>query len=114
LPSLIKKADAVFGLYIRNRDAVLLQGRCCTCGAIGSQAGHFVKRGYKKIRWHVQNVHLQCVQCNHFLDGNEGEYARFIINTYGINVFNWLLEQKKVSHKVTRYEVERVIATYSK
>lgn len=112
LPKLIKKADIIFSKFIRDRDAIELKGRCCTCGSEGNQAGHFVKRSWKKIRWHPQNVHLQCCKCNHFLDGNEAEYSRFIINKYGLETFNWLLSQK-VAHKVTRDEVEKVIEAYS-
>ena len=112
LPTLIKKADRIFSLFIRNRDAVDLQGRCCTCGSLGNQAGHFIKRTHKKIRWHPQNVHTQCCKCNLFLDGNEAEYSRFIINKYGLETFNWLLSQKG-TYKVTREEVEKVIEAYS-
>ena len=110
-PALIRKADRVFSLFIRNRDSVAMKGRCCTCGAPGNQAGHFVKRSYKAIRWHPQNVHLQCTKCNHFLDGNEAEYSRFIINTYGLDIFHWLLSQKQTV-KVTREMVQAVISAY--
>jgi len=112
LPKLIAKADRIFSKFIRNRDAVELQGRCCTCGQPGNQAGHFIKRTHKKIRYHPKNVHLQCVKCNHFLDGNQDEYARFIINKYGINVFYWLMNQKGM-FKLSREEVQRVIEAYS-
>ena len=112
LPALVRNADKVFALFIRNRDAVELQGRCCTCGAPGNQAGHFVKRSWKKIRWNPLNVHLQCCQCNHFKGGNEAEYSRFIIKKYGIETFHWLLDQK-VPHKVTREDLARIILAYS-
>ena len=112
LASLRKKADKVFSKFIRNRDAVELQGRCCTCGQPGNQAGHFIKRGHLSVRYHPQNVHLQCCRCNHFLDGNDSEYSRFIINKYGMDIFNWLLEQKKIVRKLTREELNQIIEAY--
>jgi hypothetical protein len=112
LPSLIKKADRVFAKWVRTRDKLDLYGNCCTCGNPGNQAGHFVKRSHKKVRWHPDNVHLQCFICNHILGGNEAEYSRFIINTYGLERFNWLLAQKGLC-KVTREQVQRVIDAYS-
>ena len=108
LPSLIKKADRVFSKWVRVRDKNI----CCTCGKVGKHAGHFVRRRHLKVRWHPYNVASQCVFCNTFLDGNEAEYSRFIINKYGMEIFNWLLDQKGV-YKVTREEVEKVIQAYS-
>lgn len=110
-PSLVKKADRVFRAWIRLRD----KGKpCCTCGSYDNyiHAGHFVKRNHYKVRWHPDNVHGQCVICNYYLGGNEAEYSRFIINTYGIERFNWLMEQKGPI-KLSREHVQRVIEAYS-
>lgn len=111
LPSLVKKADIAFSRFIRNRDQTELQGRCCTCGQPGNQAGHFIKRSHKKVRWNVTNVHLQCSRCNHYLDGNEAVYALFIVNKYGVDHFKWLHAQKG-TYKITRDELERIIEAY--
>ena len=112
LPSLIKKADTVFSRFIRNRDSVELKGQCCTCGQPGEQAGHFIKRSHKRIRWDVTNCHLQCKRCNHFLDGNESAYALFIVNRYGVEKLRWLNEQKG-TYKVSREELNKIIEAYS-
>lgn len=112
LPSLIKKADIAFSRFIRNRDAVELQGRCCTCGGIGNQAGHYIKRSHKKVRWHPKNVHLQCAHCNHFLSGSEAAYSLFIVNKYGVDHLRWLHEQKG-EYKVSREELAQIIEAYS-
>jgi hypothetical protein len=113
LPKLIKKADIIFSKFIRSRDSIYLNGKCCTCGQPGSQAGHFIKRGHHSVRFNPKNVHLQCGRCNHFMGGNDSEYARFIINEYGIETFNWLLDQKNVTHKFTREELNLIIIGYS-
>lgn len=112
LPALIRKADRVFSLFIRNRDAVELQGRCCTCNAPGSQCGHYIKRGWHKLRWNPKNAALQCPRCNHFLDGNQDEFAVFLVNKYGIDILNELHAQK-FPHKVTREELNQIILAYS-
>ena len=113
LGSLVKKADRIFSSFIRERDAVELNGKCCTCGKPGNQAGHFIKRSHKKIRWNPQNVHLQCFYCNHALGGNESEYARFIIEKYGMETFGWLLDQKG-TYKPSREELNKIILAYNK
>jgi hypothetical protein len=112
LPSLVKKADQVFSLFIRNRDAVELQGRCCTCGAPGNQCGHYIKRSYKKLRWNPKNAALQCVKCNHFMDGNQDSFAIFLIEKYGTGILQELAEQK-IPHKPTREELNKIIEAYS-
>lgn len=111
-PSLVKKADRVFGAWIRLRDKNKDGGICCTCGQTGNQAGHFVKRNHYKVRWHPDNVHTQCLRCNAYLGGNEAEYSRFIINTYGMERFEWLMDQKGTV-KLSREDVQRVIDAYS-
>ena len=112
LPSLIKKADEVFSRYIRERDAIDLRGNCCTCGKPGNQAGHFIKRSYKSLRWYPHNVHLQCARCNHYLDGNQDEYARFIVNKYGVDEFNQMMLWKQSPIKLTREMVQDIIDQY--
>jgi hypothetical protein len=112
LPSLIKKADRIFHKWIRERDAVDLNGKCCTCGKPGTDAGHFVKATHKRVRWNPKNVHLQCRYCNSYLGGNEAEYSKFIIEKYGLETFNLLLSCKG-TYKVTRYELNIIIYAYS-
>lgn len=48
-----------------------------------------------------------------YLSGNEIEYSKFIIDTYGIDTFNKLLFQKKVLSKKPKIEeVEKLILYY--
>lgn len=110
--SLMKKADTVFSKWIRNRDFTELNGKCCTCGKPGNQAGHFVSRTHKRVRWEPKNVHLQCSYCNCYQHGAQDQYSAFIINKYGFDTFQWLLLQKG-SYKPNRDELERIIRAYS-
>lgn len=113
LSTLTKKADAVFSKFIRDRDAVELKGKCCTCGKEGTQAGHYISRRYKVLRWDVRNVALQCSRCNCWEAGASDEFALFLVNKYGIDILNELHYLKMTPFKLTREHLERVIAAYS-
>jgi len=93
------KAWKEFSLYIRIRDALrtvwLLEAfRCISCRNIvavkGNDAGHYVTRGNKAIKYHEKNVHGQCAHCNRFLSGNVIEYRKVMISLYGEELVNEL------------------------
>lgn len=69
-----KRLDRLASLYVRRREK-----RCFTCGKRLAfdkrQAGHYVPRGVLAVRWHPENIHVQCAHCNVELDGNVKEYA---------------------------------------
>ena len=106
----ILELDVLFGNYVKLKHSKNGYCTCSTCGKkleLGSQdlqAGHFIKRGIWSLRWNELNVHPQCVRCNMYLSGNEIEYSKFIIDTYGIDTFNKLLFQKKVLSKKPKIE----------
>ena len=91
--------DRIASEYIRRRFADS-NGyvKCVTCGIIkhwkDMDCGHFIKREVLRLRYHENNMHSQCRRCNHFLSGNEAEYSEFIIKKYGIQEFNYLMNQK--------------------
>jgi hypothetical protein len=115
---LIKKVDRLFSRYIRKKYAK--EGGWCVCVTCGIEvhrdechAGHFVRRGHHAVRWDERNVHPQCVHCNTYLDGNEGEYARYIIDTYGREVLDELLAAKRLTKKWTMDELRELVEQYS-
>jgi len=100
LSKLDKDLWEVFARYIKLRDAkgndsMGLYGYCCTCNKklyielegkknIGAQAGHYIPRGIKNIKFDERNVHLQCgLSCNKFGGGKPFDYELFIIEKYG-------------------------------
>ena len=107
LPSLLKKADKVFSKHIRNRDNYT----CVTCGRPGNEAGHYIQRSHKQLRFHPQNVHCQCTRCNHFLSGNLESYALFLVNEYGVQILSELSSLKGL-FKLDRDYLNRVIEAY--
>ena len=91
-----------FSLYIRLRDS--FSGgyvRCCTCSIIKPfreiQAGHYFTQGaYKRLVFTEQNCHAQCVSCNHYKSGNLSIYTQFMIDRYGVKIF----DQLKLANRV--------------
>jgi len=117
LSALEKKLDKIFSEYIRRKNAD--HGGtvdCCTCGKLfywkDVDAGHFVKRQHRSIRWDERNVHPQCTRCNHFMGGRQDDYAQFIIRKYGQTVFDELMLLKYRSVKHTRADLNDMIELY--
>lgn len=84
---LVKRADAVFGHYIRLRDSVLRGdkwvGNCIDCDkeivnryydgekwrwTKSGNVGHFYSRGYRDLRYDELNCNLQLAYCNAWKD----------------------------------------------
>lgn len=105
----MKKADTVFSQFIRlrdaNKDGIV---KCCTCGKFLSwreaHAGHYIVRQFRNTRYEEHNVHAQCCYCNTYLDGNCGEYTKFLEDTYGEGVISGLLQQKNNTRKTWKYQ----------
>lgn len=114
--SLIKKLDKVFSLYIRKRDANGDYFTCITCNEIKlfskADAGHYVSRGYKSLRFDERNVHAQCTKCNRFLSGNMDEYTIFMIRRYGVDVLEELNRLKYTVKQFTSQELQDMIDHY--
>ncbi|HPG63727.1 MAG TPA: recombination protein NinG [Saccharofermentans sp.] len=72
---MIKEADRVWSLYIRERDRGL---PCITCGTPwteSQQAGHFMSRRHLNTRWEMHNGAGQCPKCNCWGAGEQYEFA---------------------------------------
>ena len=117
ISSLEIKADGVFSQYIRLR--VADEGgtvSCVTCGKLmfwkDAECGHFIKRGSRGVRYDERNCNVQCTRCNHFLGGNDGVYAVYIIDTYGRDVYEELKGWKSKEFKRYRTDYEELIETY--
>jgi hypothetical protein len=103
LPVLISRLDRIFSEYIRLRDA---DGngncRCITCPTVANwrsmDAGHFVQRDRKAVRYCEQNVNAQCHCCNRFRSGNQYEHGLAIDRKFGNGTAERLQLISKVSH----------------
>lgn len=105
------KVWTAFSIYIRTRDCIatcnsLVVGRCCTCNHIipmkGNDAGHFISRWIQATKYDERNCHLQCASCNRFQQGKWREYHKFIVDRYGKEVLEELMEAKSIISKWVR------------
>lgn len=114
--SLIKEADRVFSLHIRNRGATFGYNHCYTCPAYlpieALQAGHFINRRYTNVRWHPLNVWPQCNRCNVELHGNIVKYENKLIAQYGALAIEGLRELAYTNDGLTDYEINEIIKKY--
>ena len=70
-----RRLDKLASLFVRSREK-----KCFTCGKRLAfkkrQTGHYVPRAVLAVRWHPENIHVQCAKCNVELGGNLEEYAK--------------------------------------
>ena len=94
--------------FVRNRD----NGKpCISCDAPHHstfQAGHFYKsETFTTLKYHLDNIHGQCVRCNIFLSGNFDNYALRIVKRIGQERFNQLSELAEIDkHAQKIWDVE--------
>lgn len=117
LPRLKRKAWKTFSLWVRNRGADRDgYNHCVTCDfefpIKELNAGHFI-HGHTKATFMVEeNVHPQCVKCNHFLSGNLLEYTEFMRKKYGQDTIDHLRELRHQIWKPSRTDLEAIIEKY--
>lgn len=99
-----KLAWREFSKYIRLRDCLETTGEkdrgiCVTCGRKFGfkelQAGHCVSGRGNAILLDPNAVHIQCGQCNIFKKGNLGQYALYMIDTYGRGLYEDIIKLSK-------------------
>ena len=103
-----RKAWKVFADWIKARDNF----RCFTCGAEGNQAGHFLHRDC--LDFTEENIHCQCVRCNHFLNGNLAVYTIKMIKKYGLKKVEVLQRKANIPKSFNRQDLEEIIKKYGK
>lgn len=96
----------LFSIYTRSKDTDFAGNVCCyTCGSVHHwrtvDAGHFIKRGFKKSKFDERNVKPQCKKCNQFGGGMQDEFAVNILNNYGADVLLELHASKNEIFKPT-------------
>ena len=73
------RADRLFSLWVRQRDAVDGVATCITCGTPhpwrSIHCGHFMSRRHESTRYNEDNAHAQCVHCNTFDQGRQYDYS---------------------------------------
>lgn len=119
LAILLKSVRKVCHEYIRLRD----KGKpCISCGTPWNQefqAGHFYKaETFSSIKFHENNIHGQCPQCNIYKNGNESQYRVNLPERIGSEQFEHLeglaALDKKLNHKWDREALNAIREYYKK
>lgn len=106
------KADArkSFQKWIRLRDS---DKPCISCGSTQADTfdgGHFYKAEvYSGLIFNENNCHKQCRKCNRFMNGNELNFRKGLIERYGIDFVN-NLDNICDANRVKKYTKEELIA----
>lgn len=112
----MKEAQAAFNAWVRARDeAVGLP--CISCGSLARKswdAGHYRARSVApSLRFHPDNVHRQCVQCNQHQHGNLIDFRIGLVKRIGLERVEWL-EGQHPPAKYTIPELQEIKAKYRK
>ena len=105
------KAEArkSFQKWIRLRDN---DKPCISCNSTTAElydGGHFYKAEvYSGLIFNENNCHKQCRKCNRFMNGNELNYRKGLINRYGID-FVTELDNIADENRVKKYTKEELI-----
>lgn len=114
--SLIKEADRVFSLYVRNRGETYGWNHCFTCAKYlpveELQAGHFIPRRFTNVRWHPLNVWPQCNHCNVELNGNLDIYEKKLVAQYSALAIEALWDLAHTNDGLADYEINEIIKKY--
>lgn len=113
IPQLKKKVQNAVNKYVRERDKDL---PCISCGKWADtwHAGHYWPQGSNGgLRYNLDNLHKQCVSCNLFKHGNQGEYRFGLIAKIGEKRVRWLEDHRHELKKWKRDELEEIINSTS-
>ena len=106
------RAQKAVNAYIRERD----KGQpCISCGRQHNgkiNAGHYRSRGaMPALRYHHDNIHLQCEPCNTSKSGNVVEYRINLVKKIGVERVEWL-ESQHESPRWRKEDYQRIEAEH--
>jgi hypothetical protein len=107
LSDLRKAVQNLVNRYCKLRD---IKDGCISCTKGKSeQGGHFINQGSCYfLRYNLDNIHGQCVSCNHFKRGNLLEYRIRLVQKIGEDRVKWLEAHRHEQKKWTREELEEI------
>lgn len=112
-----KLAWTTFSLYIRQKgmDARGFN-ECYTCRKRYYwkvlQAGHFIPRTHSATFIDEMNVKPQCFADNIWRRGASHEFSKRLIEDYGLEAFNKLVEKGRTIKKLSPIELQSLIVKY--
>jgi hypothetical protein len=96
--------------YVRNRDIGLNCISCNTPYSDDFQAGHFYPAGsFETLKFHLDNINGQCVQCNLFKDGNFENYSLNLPKRIGLERYQNLVQLAEIDKQFQKvWTVEKL------
>lgn len=83
---------------------------CISCNRVNDgtfDAGHFYKAElYSSLKFHPDNIHLQCRHCNRYLEGNLNAYLAPLIKKIGVKRFD-KLQELSLSYNQSSFKWDR-------
>jgi len=96
----LKNTVQIVHKYIRQRD---IGKPCISCGCNYKDdfdAGHFYPAGkFTELKFDLDNIHGQCIQCNRFKEGEFEMYSLSLPNRIGIERYKELVKRAENSIK---------------
>lgn len=109
LSKLIKEADRVFSLWIRERDG----WACVICGNKEQvQNGHLIRRGKKNVRWDEHNCNCQCSRCNYKHNAEPEPYTEWFLLKWGEEIYLDLVKRSREFVDLTAEYLISIINKY--
>ncbi len=110
-----KKLWAIFSEYIKLRDGTICITCMKRCEGSGRHAGHFIPSsvGGAILRYHENNVHVQCFRCNIHLGGWGERYAEIMEARYGRTFVEGLRQLMNTTIKADSIFYEEKIKEYT-
>jgi protein-arginine kinase activator protein McsA len=102
--------------FVRNRDKGL---NCISCNAPYSddfQAGHFYPAGsFETLKFHLDNIHGQCVQCNLYHSGAFENYSLNLPKRIGLERYQSLVQLAEIDKQFSKvWTVEKLKEIHKK
>lgn len=108
LNKLVKKLDAVFSVWVRNRDK-----KCVLCGTTNQLCnGHLLKRGKHATRFDEKNCNCLCMSCNYRDEFDHDLYVSWFLEKYGEREYLDLVKKGHTIKKWSRDELEEMLIKY--
>lgn len=100
----LKNTKTLVHAFVRNRDQ---NKPCISCGCNWNedfQAGHFYPAGsFETLRFNLENINGQCVQCNIYHEGNFENYSLNLPKRIGIEKYNELVKLAEIDKKFAKF-----------
>lgn len=115
---LLTKAQVAVNEFVRLRDRINEHTfKCISCGLVKDtywmHCGHYLSMGqHSKVRFHEDNLNVQCSRCNTHLHGNQAKYRMGLVAKIGAERVERLEAIARQPQKWERFDLICIITEY--